>query len=175
MEELKSLFGDGSLSYDEFSQKLSDAGETIKLANLTSGKYVDKDRLVKAEADLTSMKEKYNALKTSAGDYDTMKSNYETMKTDYANLQGKVTQMERMAQIDKSNVNPKFAKFVYSEVAPQVTDDKDFQTCLDEYLKDNKEFLKNSQGTYVDLQNGETHKDTSTNADVNKILRNSRN
>jgi len=174
MEELKSLFGEGSLSYDEFSQKLSEAGETIKLANLKSDKYVDKDRLVKAETDLEAFKEKYNTLKTSADGFEKMKTEFETMKTDYSNLQTKYNEMERMGMIDKSNVNPKFAKFIYSEVNPLVNEKKDFQTCLDEYLKENSQYLKTSQGTYVNLQNGEGHKDASSNKDVNDILRNSR-
>ena len=33
MEEIKALFGEGSLSYEEFSQKLGEAKD-IKLANL---------------------------------------------------------------------------------------------------------------------------------------------
>ena len=43
MEELKTLFGEGSLSYDEFTAKCLE--QNIKLANLGSGLYVDKAKL----------------------------------------------------------------------------------------------------------------------------------
>ena len=122
MEELKSLFGDGSLSYEEFEQKLGETKE-IKLANLESGNYVDKDKYTRIE-------KKYNALLT------------------------KQDEAEKLAEIDNANVNPKFAKFVYSEVNGLVNDGKDFKTALSEYLKDNAQFLKEGQGTFVNLQNG---------------------
>lgn len=170
MEELKSLFGDSSLSYDEFEEKLSKSGDTIKLANLKTGKYVDNDKFTKVESDLSSMTEKYNALVESTKDYDELKKNYETSQASYSELQNKYTQMERMNQIDKSNVNPKFAKFVYNEVNGQVTDKKDFQTCLAEYLKENKEFLSNNQGNYVNLQSGGGQL-ASDNEVMNKMIR----
>ena len=44
MEELKSFFGEGSLTYEEFSQKLGEAKDTIKLVNLKTGNYVDKSK-----------------------------------------------------------------------------------------------------------------------------------
>ena len=48
MEFLKSIFGDKPLTYAELEAKLKENKE-IKLANLASGQYVDKDKFDKAE------------------------------------------------------------------------------------------------------------------------------
>ena len=61
MEELKSLFGDGSLSYEEFEQKLGETKE-IKLANLESGNYVDKDKYTKLEKKYNDYAERFESI-----------------------------------------------------------------------------------------------------------------
>ena len=66
----------------------------------------------------------------------------------------KQDEAQKLAEVENANVLPKFAKFVYSEVNELVNDEKDFKTALSEYLKDNAQFLKAGQGTFVDLQNG---------------------
>ena len=153
MEELKSLFGDGSLSYEQFEQKLGEAGETVKLANLKTGNYVDKDKYAKAEHQATEWKTKFEALSESTKGYTELQANYDNLKAEHEALQNKVATGEKMSLIDASNVNPKFAKFVYTEVNAMTNDKKDFKTALDEYLKDNGQFV-NARGTYVNLQNG---------------------
>ena len=153
MEELKALFGEGSLSYDEFEQKLGEAGETIKLANLKSGNYVDKAKFEKLEKGLEDYKTKYSALEESTKGFDELKSQFDDVSTKYNELLGKQEVAEKMDKIKGANVNDKFAKFVYNEVNALVSDEKDFQTVLSEYLKENSQFI-NSKSTYVDLQNG---------------------
>lgn len=154
MEELKTLFGEGSLSYDEFEQKLGEAGDTIKLANLKSGNYVDKAKYDKLEKSITDYQTKFDALKESTSDYDKLKTDYDDISTKYNDLLNKQDVADKMNLIKSANVNPKFEKFIYSEVLSQVNDSKDFQSALNDYLKDNKEFLNTSKGTYVNLQNG---------------------
>lgn len=154
MEELKSLFGDGSLSYEQFEQKLGEVGETVKLANLKTGNYVDKDKYAKAENQVNEWKTKYEALSESTKGYNELQANYDNLKAEHEALQNKVATSEKMNLINASNVNPKFAKFVLSEVDGLVNDKKDFKTALDEYLKDNAEFVNGNKSTFVDLQNG---------------------
>lgn len=154
MEELKSLFGENSLSYAEFEEKLGMAGDTIKLVNLKSGNYVDKAKYEKLEKGLNEYQNKYSELQKNTKDYDTLKSSYDDITSKYNALVEKQEQAEKMVIINEANVNPKFAKFVYNEVASMTNDDKDFKTALSEYLKDNAQFLKAGQGTFVNLQNG---------------------
>ena len=153
MEELKALFGEGSLSYNEFEQKLGEAGETVKLANLKSGNYVDKAKFDKVEKGLEDYKTKYSALEESTKGFGELQSKFEDISKKYEELLSKQEVAEKMEKIKGSNVNDKFAKFVYNEVNALVSDEKDFQTVLSEYLKENGQFI-NSKSTYIDLQNG---------------------
>lgn len=173
MEELKSLFGEGSLSYEEFSQKLGEAKD-IKLANLKSGNYVDKAKYEKLETSVNEWQTKYSALEESTKGYGDLQTQYDTLKADYDAVITKQDEAEKMNLISGSNVNPKFAKFVYAEVQSLVNESKDFKTALAEYLKDNKEFLNQKQGTYVDLEGG-TPQPKTANEKMNDFIRRRKN
>ena len=175
MEELKTLFGEGSLSYDEFSQKLNEAGETIKLANLKSGGYVDKAKFDKLEKGLEEYKTKYADLEANTKGFEELKSQFEDISTKYNDLLGKQELADKMSMISKSNVSEEFAEFVYSKVNALTSDKKDFQTALDEYLKEHKQYLKGAttKGTYVNLESGSTPL-KSANEKMNDFIRSKR-
>lgn len=173
MEELKALFGEGSLSYEEFSQKLGEAGD-IKLANLSSGNYVDKAKYEKLEKKYNEWQTKYSALDESTKGYGDLQAKYDALKTDFDALVTKQEEAEKMALISGANVNPKFAKFIYAEVSSMTNESKDFKTALAEYLKDNKEFLNQKQGTYVDLEGG-TLQPKTANEKMNDFIRRRKN
>ena len=168
MEELKSLFGEGSLSYEEFSQKLSEAN--VKLVNLKSGNYVDKSKYEKLEKTQTEWQTKFSALEESTKGFSELQTQYDTLKADYDALKEKQDTAEKMSLITGANVNPKFAKFVASEVQALTNESKDFKTALEEYLKDNKEFLNANRGSYVDLEKG-MPKAKSENEIINEKIR----
>ena len=172
MEEIKALFGESSLSYEEFSQKLGEAKD-IKLANLKSGNYVDKAKYDKLETSVNEWQTKYSALEESTKEYGDLQTNYDTLKADYDALVTKQEETNKMGLISGANVNPKFAKFVYTEVQSMTSEEKDFQTALSEYLKDNKEFLNTAKGTYVDLEKGTIQK--TPNERMNDFIRGRRN
>lgn len=169
MEELKSLFGEGSLSYEEFSQKLGEAKD-IKLANLKTGNYVDKAKFDKLEQSNTEWQNKYSALEESTKGYGELQTTYDALKTEFETLKSKQEESEKMGLISSANVNPKFAKFIYSEVSSQVSESKDFQTALNEYLKDNKEFLNIQKAPFVNLEQG-VAKPQSANEKMNNFIR----
>lgn len=169
MEELKTLFGDNSLSYGEFEQKLAEAGETIKLANLKSGNYVDKAKYEKLEKNYSDYKSKFN--EDSANSFADLQKQYDEVNEKYADLLKKQDLADKMNLISKSKVDTKFAEFVYSKVIGLTDDKKDFQTALTEYLKDNEQFLVSAKNsTFVDLQNGGTEK-KSANEKMNDFIR----
>lgn len=172
MEELKTLFGEGSLSYDEFSQKLNEAGETIKLANLKTGGYVDKSKYDKLEKGLEDYKTKYAELEANTKGYEELKGQFEDISSKYNELLGKQELADKMSLISDSNVDKDFAEFVYSKVNAMTNDKKDFQTALDEYLKEHKQYIKGAmtKGTYVNLENGSTPP-KSANEKFNENLR----
>lgn len=169
MEELKALFGEGSLSYEEFEQKLGESND-IKLANLKSGNYVDKAKYEKLEKSHNEWQTKYSALEEQTKGYGELQTSYDNLKLDYDALISKQDETNKMSMINSSNVNPKFARFVYTEVQSMVNDNKDFQSALSEYLKDNKEFLNTPKGSYVNLEQGNVVP-MSANEKMNKFIR----
>ena len=170
MEELKSLFGEGSLSYEEFSQKLGEISDSMSLANVKNGDYVSKTKYEEIEKKMSKLQEKYNALSETAHGYEELRTSYDTLKADYDALKEKQDTAEKMSLITGANVNPKFAKFVESEVQALTNESKDFKTALEEYLKDNKEFLNANRGSYVDLEKG-MPKTKSENEIINEKIR----
>lgn len=168
MEELKELFGEGSLSYEQFAEKVD--GAKMKLVNLESGNYVAKKKYTDAQTSADEYKTKYDELFAKVGDYDKIKADFEEMNTKYGELQAKQDLADKMSLIAKANVQPQFAKFVYSEVKDLTNEEKDFQTALSEYLKKNAQFINGGKGTYVNLQDG-VGTQKSANAIFNEQLR----
>jgi len=170
MEELKTLFGESSLSYGEFEQKLNEASETIKLANLKSGSYIDKAKYDKLEKGLEDYKTKYAELEANTKGYNELKGQFEDITNKYNDLLGKQELADKMSLIRKSNVSEDFAEFVYSKVNGLTDDKKDFQTALGEYLQEHKQYLNGAKGTYVNLESGGTPP-KSANEIMNNLIR----
>lgn len=168
MEELKELFGDGSLSYEQFAEKVASAD--LKLANLKSGNYVEKSKLERIEKNANEYKTKYDELFAKVGDYDKIKADFEEMNTKYGELQAKQDLADKMELVSKANVQPQFAKFVYSEVSGLTNEETDFQTALDKYLQDNKQYLIPAKSTYANLETG-GNPVKSANEKMNEFIR----
>ena len=168
MDELQELFGEGTLSYADFSAKLNEHG--IKLANIKAGGYVDKAKFDKLSAEFSKFKQDNDTSKYA--DYDAIKTELETLKAEKADA-------ELMQEIAAANVDAKFQKFVMSEVKPLVTEKKDFKECLAEYLKENPQFIVNTQrqgvfqkGSQPNFDDGDKGSGvSSTNKIMNEILR----
>lgn len=169
MDELQEIFGEDSLSYADFSAKLAE--KNIKLANLKSGGYVDKEKFNKLSADFAKYKQENDV--TKYADYDTIKAELEVLRAE----------KEEAAYISEAaaaNVDERFRKFVVSEVKGLVTDKKDFKTSLAEYIKENPQFVTDtktkavfSRSSSENLENGKTS-EKSINSRMNKILRGAR-
>lgn len=151
MEELKSLFGDNSLSYDEFEKKLGEASG-LKLANLKSGNYVDKSKYDKLEASYNELKDKNTQLTNGANDLEALRKEIDEYKSKYDSMVAEAEKSKRMQAITEKRVDPKFSKFVYSELAGKSNDD--FQKALEDYLKENKQYITPTPSSFVNLENG---------------------
>lgn len=171
MDELQEIFGDEALNYADFSAKLSEKG--IKLANIKAGGYVDKGKYDKLAGEFAKYKTDNDVSKYA--DYDAIKTELETLKAEKADA-------ELAKEVATANVDVKFQKFVMSEVKPLVTDKKDFKSCLADYLKENPQFVVNSQRQGVFQKSSQPNFDDggkggapSTNKKMNDILRGARN
>ena len=167
MDELQELFGEEALNYADFSAKLSEHG--IKLANIKAGGYVDKGKYDKLAGEYAKYKQENDVSKYA--DYDAIKTELETLKAEKADA-------ELAKEVAAANVDVKFQKFVMSEVKPLVTDKKDFKACLGEYLKENPQFVVNTQRQGVFQKSSQPNFDDggsggapSTNKKMNEILR----
>ena len=165
MDELKELFGDESIDYATFEQRIGEKG--IKLANLKAGGYVDKAKYDKLAGDFTKYKADNDVSKYA--DYDTIKEEYEKLRIEKA-------ENEMLKEVSSARVSDKFQRFVLSEVKPLVTDKKDFKACLTDYLKDNPQFLENNQsffqrGSQVPLNGGAGGGDKKKKKKINDIIR----
>lgn len=89
MEELKSIFGESALTYDQFSEALNNADKkTINLANLAKGGYVAKDKFTNKETELTTaqntIRELQDAVKKFDGvDVDKLRNDMAALQTKY--------------------------------------------------------------------------------------------
>lgn len=170
MDELQELFGEESLSYADFTAKLNEKG--IKLANIKAGGYVDKGKYDKLAGEYAKYKQENDVSKYA--DYDTLKAELEKLKAEKE-------ESEFVAKVAEAKVDAKFQKFVVSEVKPLVSDKKDFKTCLDEYLKENPQFVENVQrrgvirsGSQVSLDEGSGAGAKNINQKMNDFIRGAR-
>lgn len=167
MDELQELFGEEALSYADFAAKLNERG--IKLANIKAGGYVDKGKYDKLAGEYAKYKQENDVSKYA--DYETIKTELETLKAEKADA-------ELAKEVAAANVDAKFQRFVMSEVKPLVTEKKDFKACLAEYLKENPQFIVNTQRQGVFQKSSQPNFDDgakggaqSTNKKMNEILR----
>ena len=184
-EELKELFGDKALSYDDFTKAIE--GKGIKLANLSAGGYVAKNKydedLKKAKA--LDYKKKFEDLQASIeGDdgvnaklknltteRDDYKSKYETLNKDYSILTAK-------DKVTNAGIKPEFAKFVASEVLGMTSDTIDFDTALKSYKAKNPQFNVETtvvrKYSRVDFGGNEQTNQNETNQIMNDLIRSAR-
>ena len=167
MDELQEVFGEEALSYADFAAKLNERG--IKLANIKAGGYVDKGKYDKLAGEFAKYKTENDVSKYA--DYDTIKTELETLKAEKADA-------ELAKEVAEANVDTKFQRFVMSEVKALVTEKKDFKACLTEYLKENPQFVVNTQRQGVFQKSSQPNFDDggaggapSTNKKMNEILR----
>lgn len=127
--ELKELFGEEALTYDDFNSRVVDKG--LKLVDLTEGNYVSKEKYDALVSDFDKYKEENDVTKYA---------DYEDLKAENAILKAEKTEIEEISKVKSAGIDDKFSKFVYAEVKSRVTDDKDFDTALAEYVNENPHF-----------------------------------
>lgn len=174
MDELRELFGaDGTeaVDFNTFTEKLSKL-ETVKLANLANGKYVDKS--------------KYDSVEARAKELDKIAKEFETIKTERDTLKNEKMISELTTKCNQAGIGTAFSKFVISEVNALVTDKKNFDVCLAEYLVANPQFKGEdkskavdpkkvfTKGSSVKLEGGSGN-EKSTNEKMNDIFRKKQN
>lgn len=172
-EGLKQFFGeDGktAITYEQLSQGITEKG--IKLADLSLGGYIAKDKFDEQVRKFNDYKAKNDVSKYA--DYDTIKSELETLKAEKVDR-------ELIDKLSSQKVKPEFQKFVLSEIKGKVTEEKPFEKVMEEYLKENTQYIANEnegkqtffRSSSAPLDNG-SGESKNINQKMNSIFRNSR-
>lgn len=186
-EELKELFGENSLSYDDFSKAIEEKG--MKLANLSSGGYIAKSKYdddVKKAKNL-DYKKKYEDLEASIQGDDGINAKLKNITTErddykskYEDLNSKYSILEATNKVTSAGIKPEFAKFVASEVLGQVSDTLDFDTALKAYKAKNPQYnsettvVRKKVGSSLGLDGKQTNNQDETNKIMNDLIRSAR-
>lgn len=186
-EELKNLFGENSLSYDDFTKAIEEKG--MKLANLSAGGYIAKSKYdddVKKAKNL-DYKKKYEDLEASIQGDDGINAKLKNITTErddykskYEDLNSKYSMLEATTKVTSAGIKPEFAKFVASEVLGQVSDTLDFDTALKAYKAKNPQFntettvVRKKVGSSLGLEGKETNNQSETNQIMNDLIRSAR-
>ena len=152
MEELKDLFGENGIKYDDFIQKVNEKG--IKLADLSKGEYVSKkkydDDLATANNSSADWQTKYNDLNNSIkSNDDTFQKKYDNLMYDYNNLKSETE------KLDNSNKEYKRKEIVRENginndrlinlALFELKDSQDFEKDIKDWAKNNKSLLGGSK------------------------------
>lgn len=183
-EDLKELFGENSLSYDDFSKAVEEKG--MKLANLSAGGYVAKskyDNDVKKAKSL-DWKKKYEDLEKSIEGDDGINAKLKNITTErddykskYEELNSRYSILDATTKVVNTGIKPEFAKFVASEVLGQVSEDIDFDTALKSYKAKNPQFgtettvVRKKVGSSLSLDGKEGTNQEETNKTMNDLIR----
>ena len=148
MEELKGIFGESALTYDQFSEALEKADKkTINLANLAKGGYVAKDKFTNKETELATAQNTIRELQDAAKKWDGV--DVEKLRGDMAALQTKYDSDIAAAKLDNAlNLALMEAKARDPKLVKALLDmsiiKQDGDTLLG--LKDQLESIANSHG-----------------------------
>lgn len=169
---LKQFFGeDGNtaITYEQLSKGISEKG--MKLADLSLGGYIAKDKYDEQTRKFNEYKTKNDVSKYA--DYDTVKAELEALRAEKADN-------EMISKLSARKVKPEFQKFVLSEIKSKVTEDKPFDKAMDDYIKENAQYIAAEEekqtffkSSSVPLGNG-SGESKNTNQKMNSLIRNAR-
>lgn len=171
MEEIKNLFGEETLSYEQFAEKLNTA-ENLKLVNIKEkdNGYVAKEKLDKVLHSYNELKTKYSQLLDETSSHEKDLEELKAMRAEKENA-------DKLDKIRQAKVDDKFAKFVLSEIKGTIKENEKFEDVLEKFVKENPQYLTVRQGVFSfgasspNLEQGSNANTESTNSIMNKIFR----
>ena len=183
-EELKELFGENSLSYNDFTKAIESKG--MKLANLSAGGYVAKnkydDDLKKAKN--LDYKKKYEDLEASIQGDDGINAKLKNITTErddykskYEDLNSKYSILEATNKVVNGGIKPEFAEFVASKILKETSDTIDFDTAFKSFKAKNPQYnsevtvTRKKVGSSLGLDGKEKNNQDETNKTMNDLIR----
>jgi hypothetical protein len=171
---LKQFFGEdgaAAITYDQLTRGITEKG--IKLADLSLGGYVAKDKFDEQVRKFNDYKTKNDV--TKFADYDAIKAELETLKTEKADR-------ELIEKLSGKKVKPEFQKFVLAEIKATMGEGDDFEKAMEAYLKANTQYVATEEekpkpffkSSSAPLDNGSGEGKT-TSQKMNALIRGARN
>ena len=167
MEELKDLFTDDGLKYEDFVNKLNEKG--IKLVDLSKGQYVAKkkydDDLASANNQAADWQTKFNNLNDSIKSndntfqkkYDELVNDYNKLKTEKEKIDNDNKKYQRKESIRNAGItNDRLVNLALFELK----DSEDFDKDIKDWAKNNKSLIGGNKsfkmsGNPTDTEDGE--------------------
>lgn len=185
-EELKELFGENTLSYDDFVKAVDEKG--MKLANLSAGGYVAKTKYdddVKKAKNI-DYKKKFEDLQNSIEGDDGVNAKLKNITTErddykskYEALNANYSMLTATNKATEAGIKPEFAEFVASKVLKMTSDTVDFDTALKSFKAKNPQYnlettVIKKKNSSVDLGGKEQTNQNETNQIMNDLIRSTR-
>jgi len=148
VNELKDIFGDKPISFDDFSKRLAENADKFELANLKTGAYVSKEKFERVERELKGLKAKIESMKNAEAG-ESKESKDSELAKQVERLTQELEKSKRMKAIESRTIKPEFSDYVYYEVSKQTSEDKPFEKALDEFVKKNPHFVAETKAGKV--------------------------
>lgn len=151
MDFLKEVLGEES--FNNVVEKINTYNTTnpdkaIKIADLSSGKYVDSDKFASIKTKYEEANSKLEKIIKDGNTSEQLKSDLEKYKSDLIEANNKLTHHERKSVVSKV-VDSEFEDFVVFEVTKLLDDKTDFNTSLNKFLEANPKYKKTTNRVIV--------------------------
>lgn len=163
MDYLETLLSPETLA--KVKEEIGD--KPIKLVDLTSGKYVDKD---KHESTVKTINDNYNKLVMTHEEYKNNNSSdkYKELETKYNELNKELSGAKNKTLLTNKNVNEDYLDFVDFNVSQMVNDELTYEQALETFAKDNERYFQKSKTVSTQHQ---TKNDKIDVASFNDVIR----
>jgi len=173
---LKELLGDAykeGMTLAEIETALSGK----KLVDLSTGKYVDKEKYDRLNTEHSELKTQFDEYKKGTSDFETIKKEYETLK-------GEKADNDLRDRLVALGVNPKSFKYVKSDINDKALalgeDEKANKSAVEKYLKENPQFANQQSKSRIIVTHNEPNQEGQSKNDgipagnlaVNDAIRN---
>ena len=175
IEEIaNSLFDDGeTMDKDTFIKKVNGSG--LKIADLSDGDFVTKQKYEDHVAKMKKIQADYDALKANPSDseqYKALEKERDEWKAKFEDSNNKVLKSEHRNILKTNKVKDEFSDFVDSEIAKNVSETVDYETAAKKYIADHQQYIVKDepQSSGLKLNNGQSGNDDIF-ADIEKMIR----
>ena len=176
LSEIAQILYDDESEREKFISLVNEKGG-LKLADLSDGDFVTKDKYNDHKTKFDKLQQDYKALSEKNSDevVGNLTKERDGLLSEVSKLKNDIETGKNKNLLKTYKVDDKFSDFVLSQVSAKVTDTLSFEDCLKTYIKDNEHFLeteKKPSGFGFSERNSERKTDYSNEKNINDSLNN---